>query len=396
MTFNIYHLTFIVTVLSAVAYPLSSVQAQMASPAKYAYIEDYPTGVVLMEKNAEERMPPASMSKLMTIYMVFEALQKGHLTMDQQFIVSQNAFKKGGIATGGSTMFLEIGKRVSVEELLNGIIIQSGNDACIVIAEGMNGTEAEFAAEMNRKAKELGLTGSHFVNATGLPADGHMMTPKDLVMLAEIIYQKFPEYYPLFAKMDYKYNKITQKNRNPLLYWPTTDLDRELYKVDGLKTGHTQKAGYGLVASGEAVKEGRRIFMVFSGTEIKSEGARRAEGIKLMRWALGNFDKKMAVRAGDVLGEVDIWLGKEKTAPVTVVKDFQIIVPKTYREKITGEMTYHENLPAPIKKGTVIGNLTVKVPDMPEQSVDICMAENVKEAGFFKKLIKKAKYKYLE
>ena len=207
--------------------------------AKQAYIVDLQTGAVLLEKDSGTPSPPASLSKLMTIYMAFERLKSGKLSLDDQFIVSRKAWK-----TGGSKMFVEVDKQVRVEDLLRGMIVQSGNDACIVVAEGLSGSEVEFVDAMNRKARDIGLADSHFVNPTGWPADGHTMSPRDIAILSRRIIEDFPEYYPYFAEKSFRYNKIKQGNRNPLLYGDTG--------ADGLKTGYTRASGYALAASAPA------------------------------------------------------------------------------------------------------------------------------------------------
>ena len=215
--------------------------ASVHTSAREAYVMDYETGAVLYEKNGNIPMPPSSMSKLMTTVMVFERLKEGSLSLDDVFSVSSNAWRRGA-ASGGSTMFLKPGSSVSVEKLLKGVIVQSGNDACIVLAENISGSEDAFAREMNVKAKSIGLTGSHFVNSTGLPDDGHVMTPRDLAVLSRHIIYTYPEYYKMFSLTEFTYNNIKQSNRNPLLYAPG--------HTDGLKTGHTSVAGYGLAVRG--------------------------------------------------------------------------------------------------------------------------------------------------
>ena len=232
----------------------------METAAKQAYILDTETGAVLLEKDAATPTPPASLSKLMTIYMAFELLENGELSLDDKFVVSRKAWRMGG-----SKMFVEVDKQVRVEDLLRGIIVQSGNDACIVLAEGLSGSESAFADAMNRKMRELGLVDSHLVNSTGWPADSHLMSPRDLAVLAQRIIEEFPKYYPYFAEKSFRYNKIKQGNRNPLLYRDTG--------ADGLKTGHTRAAGYGLVAS--AIRDGRRVVMVLTG--MKSARTRAFE-----------------------------------------------------------------------------------------------------------------------
>ena len=242
--------------------------------AREVILIDYQTWTVLEESNADKRMPPSSMSKLMTAFMLFEAIHSGELSLDDEFQVSENAWRKGGAASGGSTMFLEPNTSVRVEDLLRGIIIQSGNDACIVVGENMAGSEEAFADEMTARAYELGMTNSNFTNTTGLPDPEHYTTARDLAILAKRIIVDFPEYYSLYKETEFTYNEIKQFNRNPLLYRPGG--------ADGLKTGHTNAAGYGLTAS--AVRDGRRLIMVANGME--STQARSEETSRLMDWGV--------------------------------------------------------------------------------------------------------------
>ena len=224
--------------------------------AKYALLMDAKTGYIMFDKRSDEPMHPASMSKLMTSYLVEEALKSGQYTEDTEFTVSENAWRKGGAKTGGSTMFLKIGQKVKLIDLLKGINIQSGNDACIVVAEGMAGTEEAFASKMTQKAKKLGLTKSTFANATGIPDPNHLMSARDLALLSQHIINDFPEYYPIYSQKEFTYNGIKQGNRNPLLY--------SLQGADGLKTGHTQQSGYGLTATVKS-PDGRRLILVVNG-----------------------------------------------------------------------------------------------------------------------------------
>ncbi|MEK9848811.1 MAG: D-alanyl-D-alanine carboxypeptidase family protein, partial [Rhodospirillaceae bacterium] len=233
----------------------------LETKARHALMIDMETNAVILEKAADEPMPPASMSKLMTIYMVFEKLKAGKLNLKDRFIVSEKAWRKGG-----SKMFVRVNRRVSVKDLLRGIIIQSGNDACIVIAEGLAGSEEAFAEEMNGKAAEIGLKNSQFKNATGWPAEGHYMSARDLATLSSKLIKDFPDYYPMFAEKSFRYSKIKQGNRNPLLY--------RRGGADGLKTGHTEASGYGLTAS--AQREGRRLLLVVNGLNSSRERASEA------------------------------------------------------------------------------------------------------------------------
>ena len=243
--------------MSALLFSVSS-QA-FETKATNALLLDADTGTVLFEKDADIPMPPASMSKLMTVYVLFEALKNGRLSMEDEFVVSENAWRIGGAASGGSTMFLNPGEKVKIKDLLRGIIIQSGNDACITVAENLAGSETAFAEILNEKAKELGLTGSSFKNATGLPDPQHRMTARDLAKLAQVLIQKFPEYYSIFSEKEFTYNGIKQDNRNPLLY--------RVGGADGLKTGHTIESGYGLTGALKTT-DGRRLVVIVNGLKM--------------------------------------------------------------------------------------------------------------------------------
>ncbi|MDP6345602.1 MAG: D-alanyl-D-alanine carboxypeptidase family protein [Alphaproteobacteria bacterium] len=282
---------FLVVLCLAVGLALSATGPRAAgalveTPAKQAMLIDHATGTVLFAKNAEQPMPPSSMSKLMTLYLLFERLAGGGLTMEDEFPVSEKAWRMGG-----SKMFVEIGKRVKVGDLVRGIVVQSGNDACIVVAEGIGGDETSFASLMNEKARELGLLDSHFVNASGWPDPDHVMSARDLARLAGALIDKFPQYYDLFAEKSFTFNKIRQGNRNPLLY--------KNIGADGLKTGHTRAAGYGLVAS--AVRKGRRLTLVVNGLTSVNQRSRESE--RLLTWGFREFGSYALFKAGEVVAE---------------------------------------------------------------------------------------------
>ncbi|MEM7441521.1 MAG: D-alanyl-D-alanine carboxypeptidase family protein, partial [Pseudomonadota bacterium] len=261
--------------------------------ARAALVIDQRTGTVLLAKNADESLPPASMSKLMTLNMLFEALQDGRVSLDSKFTVSSRAAAKGG-----SKMFVKAGEAISVQDLIRGIIVQSGNDACIVVAENLAGSEPDFARIMTARAKKLGMTGSTFANATGWPDPNQRMSARDLVFLANRLITEFPEYYGYFAEKNFTWEGITQDNRNPIL--------GRVQGADGLKTGHTQEAGYGLVAS---AKQGdRRVILMVTGLE--SATARAAEAERLMTWAFRQFTEERLIDAGKTVAQAEVWLGK--------------------------------------------------------------------------------------
>ncbi|GEO80156.1 D-alanyl-D-alanine carboxypeptidase family protein [Pararhodospirillum oryzae] len=320
--------------------------------AREAFLIDLETNTVLLDKDADTPMPPSSMSKLMTAYMIFERLHEGSLSLDDTFTVSENAWRVGGAASGGSTMFLEPGARVRVEDLLRGIIIQSGNDACVVAAENLAGDEATFARQMTRRAKELGLTHSSFANATGLPDPGHLMTARDLALLAQHIINDFPTYYEIYSETQFTYNGIVQHNRNPLLY--------KNLGADGLKTGHTSIAGYGLTAS---AKQGdRRVIMVINGLNTTMERSEEAE--RLISWAFRNFENATLFHAGEVVSAADVWMGAEDTVPLVVPKDLLVTLPRAAHRDLSIKVMYEGPVQAPIAEGAPIARLVLEGPEM--------------------------------
>ncbi len=339
--------------------------------ASYALLLDVETGVALFEKNADARMSPASMSKLMTVLMAFEALESGAISADEEFFVSDDAWRRGGAGSGGSTMFLNARSRVSVLDLLRGVIIQSGNDACIALAEGMAGSEPAFAEIMTERAQELGMSRSRFINSTGLPDPDHKTTARDLAILARQLINNHADYYRLFSERDFTWNNIRQTNRNPLLY--------ANIGADGLKTGHTQESGYGLVASAE--QNGRRLILVVNGLNSKRERAREAR--KLMTFGFRNFQRDLLVEAGQQVAELPVWHGDEATVKVTTKQRFDIVTPRSGRRKMVATVTYENPVLAPIKTGDRLGKLRVTLPGLVPQEVDLVAAENIDKGNIF-------------
>lgn len=356
---------FLAALVSAVAAGAFDAAAQtQATPARAAIVLDMTTGAVLMEKNADESLPPASMSKLMTLDLVFEALAAGHLALDDTFRVSARAAKMGG-----SKMFIREGELVSVQDLLRGVIVQSGNDAAVALAEAVAGTEEAFVAMMNRRAREIGLTNSHFANATGWPDPDHYMSVRDLATLAGRIITTFPDYYPLFAETEFTWDGITQKNRNPLL-------DAGL-GVDGLKTGHTQEAGYGLVAS--AKRGDRRIIMVVAGLE--SEAERRRESERLISWAFRAFETVKLFEAGERVVEARVWIGAAERVPLAAERDVVVTVPRGQRDAITLTAHFVEPVSAPIAQGQPLGRLVIQAGELAPVEAPLVAATAVPEGG---------------
>ena len=333
--------------------------------ADYALLMDAQTGVVLFEKNADARMSPASMSKLMTVLMAFEALDGGRITPDDKFYVSDDAWRRGGAGSGGSTMFLKARSRVEVRDLLRGIIVQSGNDACIALAEGLGGSEDVFAQMMTERAQELGMSQTTFTNATGLPDPDHKTTARDLAVLARQLINTHSRYYPLFSERDFTWNKIRQTNRNPLLY--------ANIGADGLKTGHTEASGYGLVASAE--QNGRRLILVVNGLDSKRTRAREAR--RLMTYGFRNFQREVLVEANQEVTQVPVWHGSDSTVAVTPARRFELVTPRSGRRKMVATVTYEKPILAPIKKGDVLATLKVTLPGLAPQEVPLVAAEDV-------------------
>ena len=349
--------------------------------AKHAVLMDFETGEFFYEKNADEPMPPASMSKLMTAYLIFERLKDGRLSMDDVFTVSENAWRKGGAKTGSSTMFLRIKDKVKVKDLLRGIIVQSGNDACIVAAENIAGSEAEFAELANQKAAELGLKHSHFANATGWPNPDHKMSAKDLATLAYRIIRDFPEYYSIYSEQSFTYNKITQENRNPLLLlMPGV--------ADGIKTGHTSVSGYGL--TGSAKKNGRRLIMVVNGLKTMKE--RGDESLRLMNWGFREFGNYPVLKQDVKVVSVPVWLGEQKDVAAVPAENLTLTLPKGRQKEIVAHVKYKSPLNAPVKKGHEIAILTLSAPDKAEKIIPLYAARDVKKLGYFGRIKETVKH----
>ena len=343
--------------------------------AKEAVLMDAETGAILFEKNADAPMAPASMSKLMTVFMIFERLRDGRLSLDDTFRISENAWRKGGAKSGGSTMFLEPGKRARIEDLIRGIIVQSGNDACIVIAEGISGSEEAFADEMTERAQQLGLRNSTFKNATGWPHPEHRMSPKDLAILAKPTIEQFPEYYHYYSERSFVYNEIKQNNRNPLIY--------KNIGADGLKTGHTQVSGYGL--TGSATRGDRRLVLVVNGLQTKKERAREPE--RLLEWGFREFGNYALLSAGEVIEVAHVWLGTEPTVPFIIENDMKLTMHKKARRAMKVTVNYRSPSPAPVKKGDKLATLTVSAPGEQPVEVPLLAAADVERLGLVGRLI---------
>lgn len=332
--------------LFAAALAISSARA-LDTVAKEAILVDDTTGTVLLEKNAAAPTFPSSMTKLMTVYLLFEHLASGALALDDALPVSEKAWRMGG-----SKMFVEVGSEVAVEDLIRGIVVQSGNDATIVVAEGLAGSEEAFAREMTARARELGMTATTFRNASGWPDPEHVTTVADLALLVRRTIEDFPDRYHYYAEKSFTFGGIAQANRNPLLHAGIG--------ADGLKTGHTEAAGYGLAAS--ARQGERRLILVING--VDSARARADEAERLLRWGFREFDVHRLFDAGGIVGEAEVWLGEEDTVPLLLADDLALTLSREARRDMRARIVYTGPVPAPIAAGAPIARLVVDAPGM--------------------------------
>ncbi len=346
----------------------------LETSAKQAVIVEALTGAVLYAKDAEAKMPTSSMSKVLTMYLVFEAIKGGKLSLDSVVTVSEAAWKQQGSRT-----FLNVGQQVKVEDLIRGVIVQSGNDAAVALAEAVAGSEGTFAGLMNDKARELGMTSSHFMNATGLPDPEHYSTARDLATLAVALMRDFPEFYHYYSETEFTFNNIKQGNRNPLLY-------RNI-GVDGMKTGHTEDAGYGLISS--ALREERRVVTIVNG--LKSMQERADESAKLLDWAYREFALYKLVTAGEKAGEAKVWLGQNKAVSVAPAQTISLTLPRALRGQVKTEASVAAETEAPIVKGQVLGKLTLIAPGHAPKEIPLIAMEDVQKLGFFERTVLKIK-----
>lgn len=366
------------TGLSALA--LSSFVAVVATAevidtkAREAILIDPSTGTVILNKNADEQMPPASMSKLMTAYLLFESIKDGRVSLDDKFRVSENAWRKGGAASGSSTMFLPPKSEVRVEDLIRGIIVQSGNDACIVVAESLAGSEEAFARRMTDKAHELGMTGSNFMNATGWPHPEHRTTARDLATLSTRIIQDFPELFSFYSEREFTYNGIRQSNRNPLIYG--------YVGADGMKTGHTSEAGYGL--TGTAKQGDRRLIVVVNG--LKSSKDRASESARILDWGFREFNNYALFKAGDTVEIAPVWLGTKPTVALKIDRDVHLTMSRKSRRAMKVTVRYPSPISAPIKAGQSVGTLTIEAPDFETIEAPVLAATDSQQLGMVGRL----------
>ncbi len=360
---------FAILFAGVLAGPASPAQAFETS-AKAAIVIDHRTGQELFAKNPDLPVPPASMSKLMTALLVFEEIKAGRLKLDDALPVSEKAWR-----TGGSKMFVKVGDRVKVSDLLRGMIVQSGNDACVVLAEGLAGSEAAFAERMNRRAAEIGLTNSRFKNATGLHDPEHVMSVRDLAILTSKIIREHPDLYRIYSEKEFEYAKIRQHNRNPLL-------QAGVPGVDGVKTGYTEEAGYGLVVSAE--RDGRRVILVLAGLETLRQ--RRNEAELLLEWAFREFQEYRLFAAGETVVEVPVWLGASWTVPAVPRTTVGITLRREERPGLKVTARYTAPVPAPVAEGEEIGALEITAPGRNPIVVPLVAGRSVERAGLFGRL----------
>jgi D-alanyl-D-alanine carboxypeptidase (penicillin-binding protein 5/6) len=366
-----YKLFVIITMLG-----LTTRAMAIETQAPQVYMVDLQTGTVLLEKNASQQMAPSSMSKIMTAHLIFERLKSGDIKLDDTLYVSEAAWRMGG-----SKMFVQINSKVAVEDLLYGVIVQSGNDACLVLAEGVAGSEAAFAEEMTRKAHEMGAKDSNFVNSSGWPAEGHFSTAKDLALMAERTIRDFPkEYEKYYAVKEYTYNRIKQGNRNTLLY--------KNMGADGVKTGHSDSGGYGSVTS---AKQGdRRIILVING--LPSMNARDQEATTLMNWGFNYFKNYKIFGKGDVVDVADVWGGVEKTAQLVAGKEIIRTLPRTQWKDLKVKVIYDAPIAAPLKAGDEVGTIEITIPEKGVEKIPLLVAKDIEQAGFFQRISNSVHY----
>jgi D-alanyl-D-alanine carboxypeptidase (penicillin-binding protein 5/6) len=356
----------LVTAFALVLGAVFAAQAQLfETRAGQAFMIDADTGTVLFSKDPDKLIPPASLAKLMTMEVVFHALKSGRLRMDDTFLVSENAWRTGGAGSGGSTMFAALKSSIRLEDLIQGVIVQSANDGCIIIAEGMAGSEENFAQLMTERARRIGLTKSVFKTATGLPAEGQVVTVRELAQLAVHIWREYPEYYRYYSQPNFTWNKITQSNRNPLL---SMDIG-----ADGMKTGFTEESGYAIV--GSVSREGKRVFAAMSGMATERERAEEAR--KLLDWGMRAFQRAELFAEGETVGEAQVYGGAKSGVALKAKGPVAIFVPITNRDRLIARIVYEGPIVAPVEEGVRVGSLKVWIGDTLSQETPLYTAEAV-------------------
>ena len=368
------------SLLALTTMPAAPLQAaDIDSSAEYAFVTDFASGKVLMEKAPDALMKPASMAKIMTVYIAFQRIADGSLSLDDTFLISEKAWRKGGSKT-----FVEVGRQVSVRDLLYGIVVQSGNDAAIAVAEGISGTEEGFAEEMNYVARGLGMSNTVFRNSTGWPDPEQFTTARDLNILATALIRdfprdKYPELYPMFEEKNFTYNGIKQGNRNPLVYGTQG--------ADGLKTGHTEESGYGLV--GSAIRDGQRVVMVLNGMESMKQ--RSSESRRLMDLMFREFKLYRFYGQDEAVDRANVWLGTQSKVDLVLKKPLELVLARSDRRKLKVSVQWTDPVPAPVKAGQTIGTLVLELPSG-KTSYELLAADDVAALGMFDRVGEALKY----
>lgn len=371
---NTLALTFAVIVAVAAFASHAHAQGELSTKAKNAILVDYDSGAVVFQRGADELVYPASMGKLMTLAVLFKAMKDGKVKPEDEFLMSENAWRTGGAPSGTSAMFVPINTKARVDELIQGIVVQSGNDACIAVAEALAGSEAKFAEQMTEEARRIGLPKATFANATGLHNEGQKMTARELATLASYLIREYPDQYKVFSQREFPYRKHKFYNRNPLL---NQDMG-----VDGLKTGHTSQAGYGLVAS--AVRDGRRLIGVVMGLDNEKE--RAAEAKKLIDWGFNSSARFKLFDAGEEVGFARVWGGERFYVPLMGKGEVSVVLPKfPPNPKLRAEIVYQGPLKAPLKKGDQVAMLRVTTPNRAVSEAPLYVAEDVETGGILRR-----------
>ncbi|CAN5157999.1 D-alanyl-D-alanine carboxypeptidase family protein [soil metagenome] len=375
---------FSLSLLLALTAPVAAQDAAYESTAREAILLDAKSGTVFYEKGADTPVPPASMSKLMTVILVIEALKAGKITMDTEIPITEDAWRRGGAMSGGSTMYAELNSKVKLSDLIQGIIVQSANDACIAVATALAGSEAAFAERMTERARALGLQKAVFRNSTGLPDPEHLMSVRELAMLARHIISTYPEYYKYYSEPSFTWNKITQQNRNPLLI--------DYPGADGMKTGYTKEAGYGLV--GSAVRDNRRLILVISG--LPSLAERKKEAQRLLDWGFKQFRPVTAYAANDRVSRARIWGGTEGWVDLVTRSDIRILLSPAEQDRVEASVLYTGPLIAPVSAGQQVGKLRITVDGRPISEFPVETANSVAAVdSIWRKAIDSVKYMIL-
>ncbi len=379
-------LSLVVTMILAILFAgptFAQSNTKIDTKAKHVILMDAESGAVLFEKAADELTPPASMSKIMTMIMVFEALKRGELTLDDEFHISEDAWRRGGASSGGSTMYAELNSSVRLEDLIKGVIIQSGNDACIAIAEGLAGSEQAFSDLMTQRARELGLEQSVFINSTGLPHPEHLVTVRELAMLARYQITELSEYYHYYSQTKFVWNNISQNNRNPLLY--------QNIGADGLKTGYIRASGYGLVAS--AVRNNKRLILVMNG--LKSTKERSSEARKLIDWGFRFFKTYTLFKYKEKIGRARIWGGTQSWVGLRAKREIRLMLSPVDRKKIRAVLVYKGPVAAPIKQGDELGKIRFISDENTIAEIPLFATEDVGESTIMNRAIDTLKFMVL-